>query len=89
MDANSVEITVVGQGQVAYPAERCRVSLVVKSDGRSAEAAAEPAHRIVRELTGLIDPLYNSDVGPIDAWTLDQVRHFRYRPTNIDGEQLP
>lgn len=89
MDSNSVEITVVGQGQATYPPERCTVSLSVRTDGRSAESASEPAHSLVRELTGLIDPLYNADHGPIDAWALDQVRHSRNRPFNHDGEQLP
>lgn len=89
MDSNPVEITVVGHGQATFPPERCTVSLAVRSDGRSAEAAAEPAHRLVKELTGLIDPLYNPDNGPIDAWSLDQVRHSRNRPFNHDGEQLP
>ncbi|SNS98261.1 SIMPL domain-containing protein [Rhodococcoides kyotonense] len=89
MDSHPVEITVVGRGQATYTPERCTVSLVVRTDGRSAESAAEPAHRLVKELTGLIDPLYNESSGPIDAWTLDQVRHSRSRPFNHDGEQLP
>ena len=89
MDSNSVEITVVGQGWAAYPPERCAVSLAVRWDGRTAEAAAEPAQRLVKELAGLIDPLYNPSDGPIDAWSLDQVRHSRNRPFNHDGDQLP
>ncbi|WP_037182005.1 SIMPL domain-containing protein [Rhodococcoides fascians] len=89
MESNPVEITVVGRGQATYPPERCTVSLAVRTDGRTAEAAAEPAHRLVRELTGLIDPLYNPSSGPIDAWALDQVRHSRSRPFNHNGEQLP
>lgn len=89
MDSNPVEITVVGQGWAVYPPERCAVSLAVRSDGRTAEAAAEPAHRLVKELAGLIDPLYNPSDGPIDAWSLDQVRHSRNRPFNHDGDQLP
>lgn len=89
MEPNPVEITVVGHGQASFTPERCTVSLTVRSDGRTAEAAAEPAHRLVKELTGLIDPLYNAESGPIDAWSLDQVRHSRNRPFNHDGEQLP
>lgn len=89
MESNAVEITVVGQGQATFPPERCTVSLLVRTDGRTAEAAAEPAHRLVRDLTGLIDPLYNPASGPIDEWALDQVRHSRNRPFNHDGEQLP
>ncbi len=89
MDSNPVEITVLGQGQATFAPERCTISLTVRSDGRSAEAATEPAHRLVRELTELIDPLYNQKSGPIDRWSLDQVRHSRNRPFNHDGEQLP
>ncbi|RRQ27505.1 SIMPL domain-containing protein [Rhodococcus sp. Eu-32] len=89
MDSHPLEITVVGRGQATYTPERCTVSLVVRTDGRSAEAAAEPAHRLVKELTGLIDPLFNETSGPIDTWALDQVRHSRRRPFNQDGEQLP
>lgn len=89
MDSNSVEITVVGQGLSSFPPERCTVSLAVRTDGRTAESAAEPAHRLVQDLTGLIDPLYNPVGGPIDAWTLDQVRHSRSRPFDHNGEQLP
>lgn len=89
MESNAVEITVAGQGSAAFPPERCTVALQVRSDGRSAEAAAEPAHRLVGELAQLIEPLYNSEHGPIDAWSLDQVRHSRQRPSNQNGEQLP
>lgn len=89
MDANPVEITVVGQARATHPPEQCTVSLVVRTDGRSAEAAAEPAHRTVRDIAGLIDPLYNRTSGPIDSWTLDQVRHSRHRPFDQAGEQLP
>jgi uncharacterized protein YggE len=89
MDSHPVEITVVGQGQASFPPERCTVHLTVRTDGRTAESAAEPAHRLVRELTGLIDPLFNPSTGPIDGWSLDQVRHSRNRPFNHDGEQLP
>ena len=89
MESHSVEITVVGHGQATFPPERCTVSLSVRTDGRTAEAAAEPAHRLVKDLTRLIDPLYNPEHGPIDDWALDQVRHTRNRPFNHDGEQLP
>lgn len=89
MESHSVEITVVGQGQATFPPERCTVSLFVRTDGRTAEAAAEPAHGLVKDLTGLIDPLYNPERGPIDEWALDQVRHSRNRPFNHEGEQLP
>ncbi len=89
MDFNPVEITVVGRGEATFAPERCTVSLTVNTDGRSAEAAAEPAHRVVEELTGLIDPLYHQTTGPIDTWSLDQVRHSRHRPFSNEGEQLP
>ncbi|MDJ0395125.1 SIMPL domain-containing protein [Rhodococcus sp. G-MC3] len=89
MDSHAVEITVVGQGHATFPPERCTVHLTVRSDGRTAESAAEPAHMLVKELTGLIDPLFNPSDGPIDTWSLDQVRHSRNRPFNHDGEQLP
>ncbi|WP_072804249.1 SIMPL domain-containing protein [Rhodococcoides yunnanense] len=88
MDSHPVEITVVGEARATFMPDRCTVSLAVRTDGRSAEAAAEPAHRLVEELTGLIVPLYNESDGPIDAWSLDQVRHSRNRPFNQDGEQL-
>ena len=89
MESNTVEITVVGQGSATFAPERCTIALTVRSDGRSAEAAAEPAHRLVDELSRLIDPLYNPAHGPIDSWALDQVRHSRHRPSNHEGEQLP
>ncbi len=62
---------------------------MVRCDGRSAEAAVEPAHRLVGELTRLIEPLYNPAHGPIDAWALDQIHHSRHRPVDQNGEQLP
>lgn len=89
MSSEALDITVVGCGEQTYPPERCTLALTVRTDGRSAESASEPAQRLVRELTLLIQPLYNSDAGPIDGWSVDQVRHSRERPFNHDGEQLP
>lgn len=89
MIAESLDITVVGHGEVTYPPEQCTLSLTVRTDGRSAESASEPAGQLVHELTRLIEPLYNSEHGPIDRWTIDQVRRSRHRPFNQDGEQLP
>lgn len=89
MSPESLDITVVGHGARTYPPEQCTLSLTVRTDGRTAETASEPAQQLVRELTQLVEPLYNSDGGPIDRWSVDQVRHSRNRPFNQDGEQLP
>ncbi|OZD02466.1 hypothetical protein CH275_17765 [Rhodococcus sp. 06-235-1A] len=89
MSPEALDITVVGHGAATYPPEQCTLSLSVRADGRTAESASEPAQQLVRELTRLVEPLYNSDGGPIDRWSVDQVRHSRNRPFNHDGEQLP
>ncbi|OZE08590.1 hypothetical protein CH249_17280 [Rhodococcus sp. 05-2255-3B1] len=89
MSPEALDITVVGHGAATYPPEQCTLALTVRTDGRTAESASEPAQQLVRELTRLVEPLYNSDGGPIDRWSVDQVRHSRHRPFNHDGEQLP
>ncbi|MDI9896119.1 SIMPL domain-containing protein [Rhodococcus sp. IEGM 1381] len=89
MSHEALDITVVGHGAATYPPEQCTLSLTVRTDGRTAESASEPAQQLVRELTRLVEPLYSSDRGPIDRWSVDQVRHSRNRPFNHDGEQLP
>lgn len=85
---DALAITVVGHGEATYPPERCTLSLSIRTDGRSADAASEPAQQLARELTQLIEPLYNGDTGPIRRWSIDQVRHSRHRPFSGDGEQL-
>lgn len=89
MTSEVLDITVVGCGSATYPPEVCTLSLTVRTDGRTAESASEPAAQLVRELTKLVEPLYNSSDGPIDQWSVDQVRHSRHRPFNHSGEQLP
>lgn len=89
MSPEALDITVVGHGAATYPPEQCTLALTVRTDGRTAESASEPAQQLVRELTRLVEPLYNSDGGPIDRWSVDQVRHSRHRPFNHDGEKLP
>lgn len=89
MSPEALDITVVGHGAATYPPEQCTLSLTVRTDGRTAESASEPAQQLVREITRLVEPLYNSDGGPIERWSVDQVRHSRNRPFNHEGEQLP
>ena len=89
MSPEALDITVVGHGAATFSPEQCTLSLTVRTDGRTAESASEPAQQLVRELTRLIEPLYSSDGGPIYRWTVDQVRHSRNRPFNHEGEQLP
>jgi hypothetical protein len=57
MSHEALDITVVGHGAATYPPEQCTLSLTVRTDGRTAESASEPAQQLVRELTRLVEPL--------------------------------
>ena len=89
MHTSPVVITVTGHGEATYPPERCTVSLTVQFDGPTAEDATTPAVETVHHLTEQITALFDSANGPVNWWSLYQVRHSRRRPYNSDGIQLP
>lgn len=89
MNTSPVSITVTGHGEATYAPERCTVSLSVQFDGPTAERAWEPATQLVHELTRKITALHDSTHGPVNWWSLDQIRQSRHRPYNSEGEQLP
>lgn len=89
MHTSPVVITVTGHGEATYAPERCTVSLTVQFDGPTAERATTPAVEMVQHLTEQITALFDSVTGPVNWWSLDQVRHSRHRPYNSDGIQMP
>ncbi|MFD4367759.1 SIMPL domain-containing protein [Rhodococcus sp. NPDC058521] len=91
MEDNSrpLVITVSGEGEETYPPERCTISITVSVESESAEESGDTASATVRELTQLVTEQFDSENGPINWWSLDQVRHSRHRPYNRDGIQLP
>ncbi|MFZ2173701.1 MAG: SIMPL domain-containing protein [Rhodococcus sp. (in: high G+C Gram-positive bacteria)] len=89
MHTSPVVVTVAGHGEATFPPERCTVSLVVRIETGDVERSVATATATVKQLTALIAERFDSDHGPINWWSLDQVRHSRHRPFNQDGLQLP
>ncbi|WP_213572801.1 SIMPL domain-containing protein [Rhodococcus sp. USK13] len=89
MHTSPVVVTVAGHGEATCAPERCTVTVVVRIETGDVERSVGTATATVSRLTELINAKFDSNHGPINWWSLDQVRHSRHRPYNKDGLQLP
>lgn len=80
----SLEVTVRGEAEQSYPAERAIVTLGANIEGPDKQRAFAEAVAIQEPLTAQIKELANR--GAVTTWSSDQVRVYTYRPW-VDGEQ--
>lgn len=80
----ALEITVRGEAEGTYPAERAVVSLSASIEGPDKQRVLEQAIAVQEPLTGQLRELV--DRGAVGTWSSDQVRIYTYRPW-VDGNQ--
>ncbi|PXW27893.1 UNVERIFIED_CONTAM: hypothetical protein DES50_1126 [Williamsia faeni] len=89
MNPHPVTITVTGRAQRRFKPNRCTVHLSVHSDGSTREKASEPVTAAVNTVTDLLTSLSEQPDSPLQRWSLDQLRHDRYRPYHSEAKKRP
>jgi uncharacterized protein YggE len=80
----ALEVTVRGEAEGTYPAERAVATLGATIEGPDKQRAFADAVAIQDPLTAQLRELV--DLGAVATWSSDQVRVYTYRPW-VDGEQ--
>jgi uncharacterized protein YggE len=80
----ALEVTVRGEAERTYPAERATVTLGATIEGPDKQRAFDQAVALQEPLTAQLRELASRDA--VATWSSDQVRVYTYRPW-IDGEQ--
>ncbi len=89
MNTSPVTITTTGHAERQHAPNRCTVHLTLHADGTDRQTASEPVIGAAATITALVTTLTDRASSPVQRWTIDQVRHDRYRPYHRDGEELP
>jgi uncharacterized protein len=89
MNPRPVTITVTGHADRQFTPNRCTIGLSVHSDGSTRETASEPVTAAVIAVTDLVKALQEQPESPLQRWSLDQVRHDRYRPYHREAKKRP
>jgi uncharacterized protein YggE len=82
-------ITVRGTFSAFYPAERATVSLGVHHEGPEREPVFAATLASAEAVRASIDPLHDSQAGPVTWWSSASVQVWNERPWNNEGRQLP
>jgi uncharacterized protein YggE len=84
-----VTITVSGHADRQFAPNRCTLHVSVHSDGSTRDKASEPVTAAVATVTDLVKALQEQPESPLKRWSLDQLRHDRYRPYHREAKKLP
>lgn len=84
-----IRIDVTGEHTIKLPPEQAVLAVAVTLEGGDATEVAAEVNRQVSGLRELFDTMYVAELGPITAYSVDQVRTWAHRPGNSDGVQLP
>jgi uncharacterized protein len=82
-----VEITVQGEHETWFEAERATLDVTISVDGPRREEVLERASALADRVTSAIAPL--RDGGAVTRWSSDRVHVSAQRPWNNEGRQLP
>lgn len=81
----TLAITVRGSAQQRHPAERAIVTMAVAVEGSTKQDVFGDAMALQEKLSGQLEELVDRDA--VRSWSIGQVRVFRHRPVEIEGDR--